>query len=342
MRYKFYTNSESAWQAMFETISSAKESVSLEMYIFIDDMKAINFLELLAKKAREGVRVSIVLDSFGSADMSSAGIRTLRDSGAEVFFFSHLLHRTHRKILIIDERIAFIGGVNFHQNTRYWNDLAVKVEGPLVRHAARSFAKTYQNSGGSDPRVLRLAKSTLKKSIRMRFVEHFPDKRRILKKIYLEHISHAQKRVFLVTPYFMPKRWLAFALHQAVIRGANVEVIVPAITDYYILDRVNYFYMHRLAKLGVSFYLTRSMNHAKVMLIDDTEGMVGSQNLDILSFEWNAEAGVFFNDAGAVRQLAGIFGAWREKADFFDFKKYRPKFWDYVLAPVIAFFGRIF
>ena len=109
MRYKFYTNSESAWQAMFETISSAKESVSLEMYIFIDDMKAINFLELLAKKAREGVRVSIVLDSFGSADMSSAGIRTLRDSGAEVFFFSHLLHRPHRKILIIDERIAFIG-----------------------------------------------------------------------------------------------------------------------------------------------------------------------------------------------------------------------------------------
>ncbi len=311
------------------------------MYIFLDDMKTINFIELLIKKAKSGVRVRLVLDSFGSADLSDKAIDSMRKAGAEILFFSSFFRRTHRKILIIDERFAFIGGVNFHQSTRHWNDLVVRVNGKLIKYIARSFAKIYSFCGGKDPLIIRLRKNKKENRAKTWFVEHSPGKGLRLKKIYKEHISTAEKSVSLVTPYFMPKRWLSAVLHQAVLRGVRVEVLVPIKTDYYIIDRVNFFYMYRLAKLGVNFYLLADMNHAKAIIIDEEEAMIGSQNLDFLSFDWNAEAGIFLKESQTVNKLSSILRDWKSRASLFDYKNYKPKFIDYILSPFISFFSRI-
>ena len=342
MQYKFFTNSQKSWQAMFKAISVAKNSIYLEMYIFQDDMVDFNFLKLLKEKAKSGLKVKIILDSFGSADLSKKVIFEIKEAGAELIFLSYFLHRTHRKILVVDEEVAFIGGVNFHQSASLWNDLVVRVKGNLVVSIINSFAKVYKECGGKDSQILVHSKKILKDKINDWLIEHFPIKNKFnLKRVYKDNLLKAEKSVVIVTPYFMPRRWLIGLLHQAVLRGVKVEVLVPMITDHYFIDRVNYFFMYKLSKLGVDIYLEKNMNHAKLMLIDSREGIVGSPNFDYFSFELNSEVGIFFKDFNVIKKLVNIVQEWKKDTILFNFKTQKPNFLDYILYPIIGFFNRI-
>ncbi|MEK7572700.1 MAG: phosphatidylserine/phosphatidylglycerophosphate/cardiolipin synthase family protein [Patescibacteria group bacterium] len=342
MRYKFFASSQKSWEAMFAAILFAQKSIYLEMYIFQDDMIDFNFLKLLKEKAKNGLRVKVILDSFGSFNLSAKVISELKNAGVELIFLSYFLHRTHRKILIVDEKIAFIGGVNFHQSASLWNDLMVQVEGKLVLLITKSFNKAYALCGGADKLVFARNKKNFKKKIHDWLVEHFPVKNKFnLKKIYKKHLFKAQKNITLVTPYFMPKRWLIGALHQAHLRGVNVEILVPQNTDHYFIDRINYFYIYKLSKLGINFYIEPQMNHAKIMVIDSAGAIVGSNNLDYLSFELMSEIGIFFKDVNALRAISKIIGEWKKDAVFFNNKIYKMKWFDYILYPIISFFYKI-
>ncbi|MCX6754362.1 MAG: phosphatidylserine/phosphatidylglycerophosphate/cardiolipin synthase family protein [Candidatus Nomurabacteria bacterium] len=343
MHYKFFANSQKSWQAMYNIMLSAEKSIYLEMYIFQDDMIDFNFIKLLKEKAHNGLRVRIILDYFGSYSLSNKIAQELRDTGVELIFLSYFLHRTHRKILIVDEKIAFVGGVNFHQSASLWNDLMVQIDGKLVSFIVKSFAKTYKESGGKDPLLLIHAKNKiLKNIINDWLVEHSPVKNKYnLKKIYKNHLSNSQKSVFLVTPYFMPKSWLIAELHQAILRGVRVEILVPQNTDSYFVDRVNHFFMNKLSYLGVIFYLEQHMNHAKIMTIDDKEAIVGSNNLDYLSFEMNSEVGIFFNNQQAVGKISAIINEWKKDTVLFETKTYPMRWYDYILYLLIQFFYKI-
>lgn len=344
MRYKFFTNSERSWRAMFEAILVARKSVYFEMYILQDDMTDFDFLTLLKEKAKFGLKVKVILDSFGSAGLGKKAIFELRESGVELFFISRFFHHTHRKVLIIDENLAFVGGVNFHQSARNWNDLVVKLRGKIVLHVLSSFAKAYEKCGGKDVAILchRKNKKIISDKMHSWLVEHSPMwKKSSFKRIYQKKIGHAEKNIFLVTPYFMPRRWLIALLHQAVLRGVKVEVIVPQFTDYYLIDRINHVFMYKLSKLGVNIYLEKEMNHAKLMVIDEKEGMVGSQNLDYVSFSLNSELGIFFDEPKTVKKLVEIFENWKKNTILFNPKTQKPNLFDYFLSPIIGFFNRI-
>ncbi|MFA6520668.1 MAG: phospholipase D-like domain-containing protein [Candidatus Paceibacterota bacterium] len=343
MQYKFFTNSERAWKAMFEAIKNAKEYIYLEMYIFSNDMVQYDFLTLLKEKAQNGVRVRIVLDSSGSSELSKNAVVGMRESGAELLFQSYFFHRTHRKILVVDGLRAFIGGVNLSQRFRFWNDLVIEVKGKkLIKHIIRSFAKVYSQSRGDDKMVLAQNRPIALDKTRTWLVEHFPVRKKYnLKKIYKENLHQAKESIVLVTPYFMPSRWFIVALHQAVLRGVKVEVLVPKTTNNFWANRVGYFFMYKLSKLGVNFLLEPKMNHAKAMIIDNREGIVGSNNLDFISFELNSEVGIFLKDINAVRKLSGIVQEWKKEAIVFDYKAYKPKIFDYFLSPVIRIFFRV-
>jgi len=206
-----------------------------------------------------------------------------------------------------------------------------------------AFAKVYEEGGGKDKIVLAKNEPIVLDKTRTWLVEHFPIKKKFnLKKIYKKHLREAEKEIILVTPYFMPKRWLSGALHQAVLRGVRVDILVPKNTDFFLTDRVNYFYMFKLSKLGINFYLESHMNHAKTTIIDGKEGIVGSNNLDFLSFELNSEVGIFFKDASAVRRLSDIVKEWKRGAVLFDFRHHKPKVLDYILSPFISIFTKIF
>lgn len=340
MNYKFFTNSEKAWEAMFEATSNAQKSIYLEMYIFQEDMEEFDFFNLLKEKAKQGLQVKLILDSYGSVDLSDNAVSELRETGIEILSLSYLLHRMHRKVLVVDERIAFIGGVNLHRISRFWNDLMVRIKGNLVKKVVASFIKSYANAGGKDPLLLSKNSRIKKEKVDASIVENSPVRRKFhLKKNYKKYLSKAENNITLITPYFIPKRWLSAALHQAVLRGVNVEVLVPKNTDHFINDSVNYFYIYKLSKLGIKFYMEEKMNHAKAIIIDEKEAMVGSQNLDFLSFDFNSEIGIFFKDSKAVSKLCYIAKEWKRNSVLFDYKTYKPRWFDYILSPLINLFS---
>lgn len=342
MNYRFFTNSQKTWQAMFQVISSAKLSIYFEMYIFQNDIVDFNFFDLLKEKARSGLKVKMILDSFGSMALKNKDAIELKESGVELIFLSHFLYRAHRKILIIDENIAFVGGVNFHQSASLWNDLMVRVDGKLVSLITKSFAKVYKQCGGRDPSLLIYSQKVIKDKINDWIIEHFPIRNKfVLKRIYKKHIFSARESITLVTPYFIPKRWLVGALQQAYLRGVSVEILVPQNTDHYFIDRVNYFFINKLSKLGINFYIEPKMNHAKIMMIDGKEAIVGSNNLDYLSFELNSEVGIFFNDKSALNEISKIIVNWKKDAVSFDNKIYKIQWLDYILYPIISLFFKI-
>ncbi|MEK7130258.1 MAG: phosphatidylserine/phosphatidylglycerophosphate/cardiolipin synthase family protein [Patescibacteria group bacterium] len=337
MKYKFYTTSEKAWDAMIEAIAGAQKSIFIEMYIFVDNTVRHDFFKILEEKAEKGVKVKIIIDSFGSLELSQKTIEKLKSTGVELLFFSYWLRHTHKKILIIDEKIAFLGGVNIHKLFQKWNDLQMRFTGPIVKSVIRSFAKSYLACGGKDPDILiyRKRKGILKKTD-LRFLSHQQAKgNNLLKKHYKNRLNNAKRGIIIVTPYFAPHRWLMGVLHQAVLRGVSIEILLPRQTDHWIFDRVNYFYISKFYNLGVKFYLQEEMLHAKVMIIDGVEGMVGSQNIDPFSFNYNLEAGAFFRDEKMVKDLIKIIADWKKDSTVFSPEMYKRTWSDYFLAPII-------
>lgn len=343
MNCKLYATSLKAWDAMLKAISGAKKSIYLEMYIFLDDTSGSHdFIGKLKQKAKEGIRVVIVADAFGSSALKKDSIRAIRESGAEFIFFSKWLRRIHRKILIVDEETAFIGGVNIGKRFSRWNDLQMEIGGRIARKILRSFAYTYEMAGGKNEVITKYRDRSIAKKIRFWTLDHWPVYGlRTLKDHYTKKLSGAKKSIRIVTPYFIPPRWLISLLDAAVKRGVAVEIMVPKQTDYRIADRINYRYMHIVSPLGVRFYLSRRMNHAKILLIDGREGLIGSQNIDIFSFRLNVEAGIFFKENRAVGELQKTVEKWKKEAVDFRSHQFRMKPVDYAILAIMKLLNPI-
>ena len=328
---------------MLVAIGGAQESVYLEMYILEDDTHGFDFLSELARKAASGVRVCIVLDRIGSFGLARAAIERLRASGAEVLFFSYWWKRTHRKMLIVDEKQVFLGGVNISGQFAPWRDLQLELcSERIARTMIASFALVYKDAGGVDPFVrARARKLPLLRRARFWFIEHgIGTKRSVLRNYYIEHIGAAKERICLVTPYFIPHRWFIALLHSALLRGVSVEIIIPNTTDFWIIDRVNRHFLSELHALGATCYLAGTMNHAKAMLIDAKEGLVGSNNLDALSFDWNIEAGIFFNDKHMTEDLVHIMNEWRAEATRYEVSK-EARWYDFFIILFLGMFRSV-
>lgn len=315
-RFRFYTTSEKAWSAMLSAISLAQKSIFLEMYIFEEDIKGYDFLSELARKAQSGVTVVLILDALGSYDLKSSSVDRLRIAGVEVLFYSHFWKHTHRKILIIDEYTVFVGGVNIAKHFAPWRDLQMRLSGKnFATTALFSFRRVYLSLGGKNPILLARELPHPLERAKHWFIEHgIQRKKHTLHRYYETHIARAEKSITLMTPYFIPRRWLIALLHSALLRGVEVNIIVPKQTDYAIIDRVNYRFLVLFQQLGANCLVTAHMNHAKIMLIDNKEAIIGSHNLDALSFEQNIESGVFFNDTHMVEQLSAIISEWKRGA----------------------------
>lgn len=342
MKYKFYITSEKAWVAMLEAIRSAKKSIYLESFILVDDAVTHNFFEALKEKAGQGVKIKIIIDRVGDFWWGSFNKEEFEKAGAEVLLFNRWLYRTHRKILIIDESVAFIGGVNIHGPYAEWLDLHMKINGITVKYLTRAFGRLYRLVGGRESEIFRLKKHWPSKT-RLKFykaktwlIEHSPFKGRgVLHHYYEKKFAEARKKIIMVTPYFIPLRWLMRAMKKAAHRGVKIEVILPVKTDVWIADVANRVFARYLKHIS-DFYLMSEMNHAKVLLVDDREGMVGSNNLDAQSFDFNLEASLVFQRKDMVGDLRNILKQWKDSAEPFDPRKHR-RWYD----PILGFFIKI-
>lgn len=322
--YQFYTVSSDAWDAMLAAIRRAKKSIYWESYIFTSTPVEYNFFQALKQKARSGVAVKIIIDSFGSFLLDMSKVDELRAAGVEVLFYNRLIpwwnpnrfkywwfHRNHKKILIIDNAIGFIGGVNLAKEMKNWEDIQVELRGLIVRYLIRSFIVSYNLCGGRDS----IRYQSVFRGRKVKVFHHAPlTEKGMLKKYYRQSLRSARKKIIIVTPYFMPQLWLIKRINQTLKRGVKIEVIFPQRTDRRLADFANYTFASLLYRPGIKFYLTKNMTHAKALLVDDREAMVGSQNIDAYSFDYNLEGGIVFERKDMLRQLKKIINQWKSDA----------------------------
>jgi len=337
VEYRFHSVSSVAWDAMLAAIKSAKNSIYWESYIFDNDTEEHNFFAVLEEKAKQGVRVKMIADSLGSFQLGRSVVGRLQAAGAEVLFYNRLLpwwnpqrfkfrwfHRNHKKLLIVDEQRAFVGGVNVGRRFKNWLDLQVELRGMIVRYLIRSFIVSYELSGGRD----KIKYRGIFQGRKVKAFHHSPlTERSVLRKYYRRSCSMAQKNIIIATPYFFPQPWLVDNLRKARRRGVKIEIILPRKADHWISTMANYAAASLLARPGIDFYFSRAMVHAKALLVDGREGIIGSQNIDALSFDYNLEAGIVFQRKDMVRSLKKILEGWLADSDKFVFDPRRQNWW---------------
>ncbi len=325
---------------MLEAIRQAKKSIYLESFILSDDERTHNFFETLKERARAGVRVKIIADRVGHFFWGSFDKDSFEKAGIEVLFFTRWFHRTHRKLLIIDEDVAFTGGVNIRGVFADWLDLHVRISGIFVRQLLRSYAKIYALSGGRDLTLLKLRYRggqpskfhTALYRTKLWLIERWPLKgRSAFKDYYKKKCAEAQKSIVIASPYFAPRPWLVKSLKKAARRGVKIEIIIPRKTDNVFFDPLHRILAHSMSY--INFLFLPGMNHAKVLLVDDREGLIGSNNIDALSFDYNLEASVIFQRKDMVGDLKKILETWKKTSLSIEAieKDYRWTIWRIIL-----------
>ncbi|MGA9109602.1 MAG: cardiolipin synthase [Smithella sp.] len=299
------------YAAMFEAIRGAKDHINLETFILEDDEIGKKFTDLLLQKQAQGVQVNIIYDSMGSFTTSESFFQRLRDRGIHVIEFNpisplkgHLkwlmINPDHRKILIVDGKVAISGGINISNvySGRFsgrkkvkgealpWRDTDVKIEGPAVAECQRFFLDTWSKQEGPKlsghnyyPKMkedgnalVRVVGSTPGSDNRITFI------------VYVAAITFAEHSIHLTNAYFVPDKQILKAFTDAARRGVDVRIILPAHTDFqFVLNAARHNYSE-LLKAGVKIYERRNVVlHAKTAVIDAVWSTVGSTNLDSLS-----------------------------------------------------------
>ncbi len=345
--YQFYRTTKEAWDAMYQAILDATKSIYWEIYIFIDDEAGGRFIDALCDKARAGVEVKIVVDALGSWGLSSLAEARLTGAGVEVLkynrlhpelalgrWFNRLWRRNHRKLLILDEEVAFIGGVNVESKSLLWNDLFLKLTGVVVWPLLKSFAKTYVAAGGDRRRVRHLRRSRLPEGLetlqrKIEFIIHSPfgNNRSLVRKMYYRSIAVAKESINVLTPYFVPDRALIRLLTQARRRGVKINLFLPQRPDHQIMEWIARAYYGIVHRAGVNIFLSKKMNHGKAMTIDNKSGFVGSSNITPRSWFINEEAGVYFDDAEMAEELNTLFAQWQTEAEPLNLERWKKRGW---------------
>jgi len=313
----------STYQAMTAAMEAAQDSINLETYIFQDDEVGQRFAAALIAKQQQGVQVNLIRDSVGTMSTPSAFFKTIEDAGVNVLEYNavnplatvkagwDLNQRDHRKLLIIDGRIAFLGGINissvysggsFSQPSKVrpggelpWRDTHIQLMGPVVGDVQKLFMATWEKQAGK-----KLAErnyyppATVEGSAVVRAIGSSPDEDYSL--IYATLISalrSAQTEICITNAYFVPDRQLLDALKDASARGVDVKLVVPASTDSWLVFHAGRAHYKELLKAGVKLYERRdALLHVKTAVIDGVWSTVGSTNLDWRSFLHNQEVNV--------------------------------------------------
>jgi cardiolipin synthase A/B len=321
-----YHDTEQAFAALLDAIGAARHYVHLEYFILRSDATGGRLLDLLTQKAKEGIEVRLLFDGMGSRKLKHRRLQPLRDAGgqAEAFLPLNPLHslirvnlRNHRKITLVDGRIGFTGGMNIGDDylgnnpyLGYWRDSFVRLEGPAVADLQRVFSEDWEFV-----RHETLSEATYAPpqpeagSVCVQIADSGPDQElNTIREIYFAAMISARRRLWIASPYLVPDNGLFDALRSARYRGVDVRILTLLRPDHYISYYAGRFYGARLLEHGVRIYQYRKgMMHAKLMMVDDHWGMVGSANLDNRSLHLNFEVGCMLHDAEQVAQLEAAY-----------------------------------
>jgi cardiolipin synthase A/B len=319
-------NGDEIFPAMLGAIDEARERVSFETYIYQKGAVAEQFTARLEAAARRGVQVNLVVDSFGSSAMPDEHVQRLRNAGCHIAEFNgprwyqleELNYRTHRKILVVDGQVGFVGGVGVAdhwsghaQDKNHWRDSQIRMRGPIVRRLEAAFYENFIEGGGivtpsldpgapggdgagADALIVRGAPTGGSND---------------LKRLYLLTLALARRTVDITTPYFVTDESTMWAIRDAAARGVRIRVLMEGdITDARSVKYASRQAYEELLSLGAELYEYQpTMMHTKALVVDGAWSVFGSANFDNRSLELNDEINVAMRDRDLAETLARTF-----------------------------------
>lgn len=308
------------------SLHNARSSIHMEYYIIEDDPLGREIADILIDKAHAGVEVRVIYDDVGSWGLGRKFIKNLRRAGVQVQCFmpvvfpwltSHVNYRNHRKILVVDGKIGFTGGINIAQRyltgTRLgpWRDTHLKLEGEAVGILQIIFMTDWffvsKEKLIDYPKYL--PKTQVKTETPIQIVTSGPDSDwASIMQAFFSAITHAQHHIYISSPYFLPNEAILTAIKVASLSGIDVRIMIPSRSDSKIVYWASRSYIEELIDANVKVYLYRQgFNHSKLIMIDGKFSSVGTANMDIRSFEDNFEVSAILYDKAITEELEERF-----------------------------------
>lgn len=330
-RVRILNDGPDTFDAIFSACERAEKYIHLQYYIFIDGDLVDRFLELFERKVKEGVQVRLIYDGLGSWELSRANIKKFKEIGVKIQAFmpvkfgmlARVNYRNHRKILIVDGKIGFTGGINVDDKyihgdplLGHWTDTHLQIEGMAVNFLHFVFLTDWLFVSGENliERGI-LVESPKLGDTPVQIIASGPDTDYpgILQQ-YLYVLYQAQDYVYIVNPYIVPDATLSMALKSVALSGVDIRIIVPANSESAAIKWTVNSYFGRFLKAGVKIYLyNEGFIHSKVILSDDKVCSIGTANMDIRSFEQNFEVNAMMYDRQVTREMKDQFDLFLEK-----------------------------
>lgn len=346
-------NGEEKFPAVLEALEEAKDHIHIEYYIYENDTIGHAIEEILIKKAKQGVQVRFIYDDFGSRGIRRNIAKRLRAEGVEAYPFyeikilllaNRLNYRNHRKIIVIDGKKGFVGGINISdryingplpEKKIFWRDTHMMLDGPCVHYLQYLFISDWNFCTGKHLEdVLKYFPDFLQRrhggDKTMQIAASGPDSKgpTILYSL-LYAIYQAEEEVLITTPYFIPEQSILDALVVAALGGVSVQLLVPEKSDSKLVGLAARSYYEDLLDAGVKLFLyKKGFVHAKTMVVDKKMAMVGTANMDYRSFDLNFEVNAIVYNTELATELAGIFYEDLKDAEKVDAEKWkmRPRY----------------
>ncbi len=359
-RFKLLRDGVEAFPEMLDAIRNARRNIRLEVYMFIDDAVGELFSRALGEAALRGVHVTVLYDWLGSLSTRSSFFGRLREQGVDVRAFKPLsfargigalIRRDHRKILVVDGEIAFVGGINLaaewapRGHGGGWRDDVMKVEGPASLMLERLFCASWRMEAHKRLYRLRRRHAGRRQRLLTRGDANavILSSRRAIHRAYLRAIEHARHSVMIANAYFLPDRKLLAALRDAARRGVRVQLILAGMSDHPIVKWAGRALYDRMLRWGVEIHEWHDgVLHSKTAVVDGVWGTVGSFNLEPMSLRFNYEANLVFSDPRWGRALARSFLEDCERCHRIDPERWRTRpLWRRLLERALLLARRI-
>jgi cardiolipin synthase len=324
-RVTFYHDGPSAFAAMFDAVRAARHHVHAQFYIFECDEIGREFLDLLTAKAREGVEVRLLYDAVGSHRLSRFRLRRLHRAGgwSAAFLPLNLLRRriqvnlrNHRKILVVDGKVAFTGGMNIGDEyvdrgpLNPWRDTQIKIDGPSAESLQRIFIEDWDFASGESLKAAAYFQAGPHPGgADLQVIQSGPDQEvKSIRETYFAAAFKARRRLWITTPYYVPDQGLRDALCMGGRTGIDVRLLLPRHADHWFVHYATRYYLPDLLDAGVKVYLyTQGFIHAKIVLADGQWASVGTANLDNRSLLLNFEVNCLIYTPAVVAELERTF-----------------------------------
>lgn len=317
--WKFYSTSLEAYSGILEEINKAKKSICLEFFIFLGDASSRSIMDALIRKAREGIEIRLIIDDIGSYPFTRSGaLRELTNSGADVrifnpvrFWHSHTetfwYFRDHSKLIVIDEEVAFTGGLCIGLEYKDWRDTFVMMIGKQIVNAMTDAFYFMWHRDYKNPEFL-FRRSRIRPKGEFDYLMNIPlPGKRYLYYELVRALRKAKSEILITNPYFIPDNKIIRMLKKAMRRGVVVKILIPRNSNHPLINLATGSYLDALMSRGALIYLYPEMIHGKTVIVDSTWSSVGSLNMDNVSLRYNFEGNLVSTNTEFAKSLREMY-----------------------------------